>query len=126
MTNKEIVLLAMTQLFQKRDLAAIERFWDKHAYIQHNPHIADGHDGLRAIVGGLSASFTYEPGMVIVEGNIVMIHGRYTGWGPEPMLAVDIFRIEGGKLVEHWDVMQEEVPARATKSGNPMFTNPQH
>jgi predicted SnoaL-like aldol condensation-catalyzing enzyme len=40
------------------------------------------------------------------------------------MIAVDIFRIVDGKLVEHWDVMQEEVPAAATASGNPMFVAP--
>jgi predicted SnoaL-like aldol condensation-catalyzing enzyme len=38
------------------------------------------------------------------------------------VVAVDIFRLAGGKLVEHWDVMQEEVPASATASGNPMFS----
>lgn len=40
------------------------------------------------------------------------------------MIAVDIFRIKNGKVVEHWDVMQEEVLAANTASGNPMFTNP--
>jgi hypothetical protein len=39
-----------------------------------------------------------------------MIHGRYTGWGPKPMVAVDIFRVIEGKLAEHWDVLQEEFP----------------
>ena len=38
------------------------------------------------------------------------------------MVAVDIFRVENGKVVEHWDVMQEEVPAAGTASGNAMFT----
>jgi predicted SnoaL-like aldol condensation-catalyzing enzyme len=52
------------------------------------------------------------------------VHGRYTGWGPKPMVAVDIFRVEDGKVAEHWDVMQEEVPAGRTASGNPMFTLP--
>jgi predicted SnoaL-like aldol condensation-catalyzing enzyme len=51
-----------------------------------------------------------------------MIHGRYTGWGPKPMVAVDIFRIQDGKLAEHWDVLQEEVPAGAAKGGRSMFT----
>jgi predicted SnoaL-like aldol condensation-catalyzing enzyme len=37
------------------------------------------------------------------------------------MIAVDIFRVANGKVAEHWDVMQEEVPALATASGNPMF-----
>ena len=59
--------------------------------------------------------------MVVAEGEYVMIHGRYTGWAPKPVIAVDIFRIVDGKLVEHWDVMQEEVPAEQTVSGNPMF-----
>jgi predicted SnoaL-like aldol condensation-catalyzing enzyme len=38
------------------------------------------------------------------------------------MVAVDIFRLVAGKVVEHWNVMQEEVPAELTKSGNSMFT----
>jgi predicted SnoaL-like aldol condensation-catalyzing enzyme len=50
-----------------------------------------------------------------------MIHGRYTGWGPKPLVAVDIFRVADGKVVEHWDVMQEEVPAAKTANGNGMF-----
>jgi predicted SnoaL-like aldol condensation-catalyzing enzyme len=54
-----------------------------------------------------------------------MVHGRYIGWGPKPLVGVDIFRIVDGLLREHWDVLQEEVPASQTKSGNPMFTHPQ-
>jgi predicted SnoaL-like aldol condensation-catalyzing enzyme len=124
-TNKEIVLQAMIQIFQKRDLSAIDKFWDKKDYIQHNPAIPNGHEALRAIIAGLGPEFKYEPGLVIGEGDIVMIHGRYLGWGPKPMIAVDIFRLKEGKLIEHWDVLQEEVPASDTKSGNAMFTNPQ-
>ena len=60
--------------------------------------------------------------MAVADGDLVMVHGRYTGWGPTPMVAVDIFRVEKGKVVEHWDVMQEEVPAASTRSGNAMFT----
>ena len=58
--------------------------------------------------------------MAVAEGDLVMVHGRYTGWGPKPMVAVDIFRIADGRVVEQWDVMQEEVPASETASGNPM------
>jgi predicted SnoaL-like aldol condensation-catalyzing enzyme len=77
------------------------------------------HIALRALTG---AFIDRDPGMVVAEGNLVMVHGRYVGWGPKPMIAVDIFRVVNGKLVEHWDVMQEEVPASETASGNPMFS----
>ena len=60
--------------------------------------------------------------MIVAEGDLVMVHGRYVGWGPTPLVAVDIFEVKNGKVVEHWDVMQEEVPASGTASGNPMFT----
>jgi predicted SnoaL-like aldol condensation-catalyzing enzyme len=75
----------------------------------------------------LPTNFSYEPGMIIGEGNLVMIHGRYSAHGPfeKPVIAVDIFRIENGLLTEHWDVLEEEVPAASTVSGNEMFTNPQ-
>ena len=63
--------------------------------------------------------------MAVADGDLVMVHGRYTGWGPKPMVAVDIFRVKGGKVVEHWDVMQEEVRAADTASGNAMFTQPE-
>ncbi len=38
------------------------------------------------------------------------------------MVAVDIFRVANGKIVEHWDVSQEEVPAAQTANGNSMLT----
>ena len=40
---------------------------------------------------------TYEPGMAVIDGDLVMVHGRYTGWGPKPMIAVDIFGLKEGK-----------------------------
>jgi predicted SnoaL-like aldol condensation-catalyzing enzyme len=93
-------------------------------YIQHNPKVPNGRDAIPALISQLTKGFRYEPGMIIAEDNLVMIHGRYTGWGPKPMVGVDIFRVVDGKLVEHWDVLQEEVPDSATASGNPMFSRP--
>ena len=110
----------MTELFINRDGSAVDRYWGK-TYIQHNPTIANGSAELPGIVKSLPATFGYEPGMIVAQGDIVMIHGRYTGWGPKPLVVVDIFRVDAGKLVEHWDVVQEETPADKTKSGNPMF-----
>jgi len=50
----------------------------------------------------------YEPGMITVEGDLVVAHGRYFGGG-KTLIAADFFRFEGDFIVEHWDVLQEEV-----------------
>jgi hypothetical protein len=60
---------------------------------------------------------------VVAEGDFVAIHGRYFGWGPRPMVAVDIFRVANGKIAEHWDVMQEEVSEAQSANGNSMLTS---
>jgi predicted SnoaL-like aldol condensation-catalyzing enzyme len=124
--NKELVLQAMTSVFIKRDLSAFEKYWAED-YIQHNCYIPPFRKGLRELAASLPSEVTYEPGMIIGEGDLVMIHGRYSPHGPfnKPAIAVDIFRIANGLLVEHWDVLMEEVPVALTKSGNAMFTNPQ-
>jgi predicted SnoaL-like aldol condensation-catalyzing enzyme len=118
--NKELVSTVMTAVFIRRDFGAVAKYFSP-TYKQHNPAIPDGPTAIPALVQALPGSFKYEPGMIVADGNLVMIHGRYSGWADKPMVAVDIFRIVDGKLAEHWDVMQEEVPAAATKSGNPMF-----
>ncbi len=118
--NEKLVKDAMTALFVNRDISAIDKYWAK-VYIQHNPHIPNGHKALIEIVKGLKPDFKYVPGLAVADGDFVMIHGRYIGWGQNPMIAVDIFRVKNGKLSEHWDVMQEEVPAAKTASGNAMF-----
>ena len=123
-TNKALVLKAITGFFVDRDTSIPGKHFAPD-YKQHNPSIPSGNAAIPALITALNPEFKYELGMIVAEGEYVMIHGRYTGWGPKPKVAVDIFRVVGGKLVEHWDVMQEEVPAELTKSGNGMFTNPQ-
>ena len=118
--NKRLVMKAMTELFINRDVSALKRYWGS-PYIQHNPTIGDGTSDLPGMIASAPPNFKYEPGMIVADGDKVMIHGRYTGYGPKPLIVVDIFRVKAGKLVEHWDVLQEEVPAGETKSGNPMF-----
>jgi predicted SnoaL-like aldol condensation-catalyzing enzyme len=120
--SKAVALKAIRGVFIERDVRIVEELFAPD-YIQHNPTIPNGRDAIAGLLGSLPEGFRYEPGMVAAEGSIVMIHGRYGGWAPEPMVAVDIFRVENGRLVEHWDVMQAEVPARETKSKNAMFTS---
>lgn len=118
--NRELVSAYLHALFVERDLSKVEGFWDKDM-IQHNPMMPNGLNVLRGIMGKIGPDFRYEQGLIAQEGKFVMVHGRYTGWGPKPMVAVDIFRIESGKVVEHWDVMQEETPKEKSVNGNTMF-----
>ena len=113
-SNSDLVREALTALFIDRDVSALDRYWAAD-YKQHNPQIGDGTDGLR---NPLPDDFRYEIGAIASEGDIVFVHGRYTGYAPTPLVAVDIFRVADGKLAEHWDVLQPEEP---TVSGRPMF-----
>jgi predicted SnoaL-like aldol condensation-catalyzing enzyme len=118
--NKALVLEGIKGVFIKRDPTVVDRLFSPD-YRQHNPQIPNGTAAIKGLLGNLSSDFKYEPGLVIAEGDYVSIHGRYTGWGPKPMIAVDIFRVANGKIAEHWDVMQEEVPAAQSANGNSMF-----
>lgn len=118
--NKALVLKAMPSLFQRHDASAVQRLYAPD-YVQHNPDVAQGRDALQAIVAALPEHVYYEPGLVVAGDDLVAIHGRIRGWAEEPQIVVDIFRVEDGKLAEHWDVLQQEVPAASGAAGRAMF-----
>ena len=119
--NKALVLEAFDTLFNKRDYVAALRYWSPH-YIQHSAHIAPGREGLFELVKAAPPTLKYEPGLVVAEGDFVILHGRFSGLGlPVNWVVVDILRIEGGILAEHWDVIQDEATQEQSKSGRPMF-----
>ena len=119
--NKELVLKAFDTLFNKRDYAAAEHFWSP-KYIQHSAHIEPGRDGLMNLIKGLPPTLKYEAGAIVADGDFVIVHGRFSGFGqPRNWIAADIVRIENGVLAEHWDVLQDEVSQSESRSGLPMF-----
>jgi aryl-alcohol dehydrogenase-like predicted oxidoreductase/predicted SnoaL-like aldol condensation-catalyzing enzyme len=121
--NKALVLEAFDALFNRRDYVAAGRYWSPH-YIQHSAHIAPGRDGLFDLVKGRPSTLRYEPGRIFADQDYVMVHGRFSGLGqPANLIAADILRIDDGVLVEHWDVLQDEVTREQSKSGRPMFGN---
>jgi hypothetical protein len=65
------------KLFNKRDYAAAERFWSPND-IQHNAHIAPGRDGLFNLIKSMPPTLEYEPGTVVAEGYLVIVHDRFS------------------------------------------------
>jgi predicted SnoaL-like aldol condensation-catalyzing enzyme len=120
--NKELVLKGFDTLFNKRDYAAAEKFWSPD-YIQHSAHIAPGREGLFALVKSAPSTMKYEHGTIVAEGDVVIVHGRFSGHGLGPVnwIAADILRIKDGVMAEHWDVIQDEASRSTSQSGLPMF-----
>jgi len=119
--NKAIVLEAFETLFNKRDYKAAERYWSPN-YIQHSAHIEPGREGLFNLTKGIPSTLRYEAGTIVADGNFVIVHGRFSGFGsPVNWIAADILRIEDGILMEHWDVIQDEASEEQSKSKAPMF-----
>ncbi|MFD5315788.1 nuclear transport factor 2 family protein [Streptomyces sp. NPDC127098] len=116
--NTDIVLTAMRELFVEKDLTALDRYWAE-PYVQHSPRMPNGLDTLRAAVPGLEG-FSWEPQRIAAQGDLVFTHSIVHGWAPDPVVIVDIFRLDNGRIVEHWDVIQDLTSPEATVSGNPM------
>jgi len=119
--NKAFVLEAFETLFNQRDYTAAESFWSPQ-YIQHSAHIPPGREGLFNLVKSLPAGAKYENHLVVAEGDIVILHGRFSGTGlPRNWIGADIVRMADGMLAEHWDVLQDEATREESQSGLPMF-----
>ncbi len=119
--NKEFVLEAFDTLFNKKDFVAAEKFWSFN-YIQHSAHIPQGRDGLFGLIKSTPPEMKYENSLIMAEGDMLMLHGRFSGLGlPANWIVVDIVRIENGLVAEHWDVIQDEVTREKSTSGLPMF-----
>ena len=119
--NKALVLTAFDTLFNRRDYRTAETLWSPD-YIQHSAHIAQGRAGLFDLIKSLPDSLRYENSVILAEGDLVILHGRFSGTGlPANWIAADIVRMDRGLLAEHWDVIQDEATLVSSKSGLPMF-----
>jgi predicted SnoaL-like aldol condensation-catalyzing enzyme len=121
--NKQTVLSYYTLAFNdRRPEEAVAKFVGS-KYIQHNPQAPDGPDAFVQFVNGFAEQFPQlhvEVKRVIAEGDLVMTHSLLTtSTGDRGTAAADIFRLEDGKIVEHWDVLQP-VPESAAND-NTMF-----
>jgi predicted SnoaL-like aldol condensation-catalyzing enzyme len=120
--NKKLVIAFYDASINRKDFAAASQYLGTQ-YKQHNPTARDGAEGLKAFIEFLKARFPKQHGeikQVIAEGDLVMLHVHSTRGDNTPGRAiVDIFRVDHGKVVEHWDVIQD-IPEKAANS-NGMF-----
>lgn len=120
--NKQVVLDFYDKGLNQKDAdAAIALIGDK--YIQHNPKAADGKEGFRGFIGYLKSKFPQshsEIKSVFVDGDHVILHVHAVREpGTRGNAIIDVFRLENGKIVEHWDTIQP-IPEKAAND-NGMF-----
>jgi predicted SnoaL-like aldol condensation-catalyzing enzyme len=122
-TNKALVINFNDQLFNNGDLSLIDKYVSPN-YIQHNPTLPSGPAALRQLVTTVRSLFPHlktTTVRAVAEGDLVVLENRVVPVPGGPANAnFDIYRVEGGKLVEHWDVLQAE--PGATVSGNDMLS----
>ena len=113
--NKKLVRAFVEDILVKGKMDKLAGYFNGDQYLQHNPQIGDGLSGLGAALKALA-----EQGItmkynrihkVLGEGNFVLVisEGSFAG---KPTSFYDLFRVEGGKIAEHWDTI-ETIPAKA-------------
>ena len=94
-------------------------------YVQHNPTATDGAAGLKGFIDFLKARFPQQHNEIKqawVDGDFVILHVHSVREpGALGRAIVDIFRLENGKVVEHWDVIQDVADPAQAKNANGMF-----
>ncbi|MEO8238960.1 MAG: nuclear transport factor 2 family protein [Flavobacterium sp.] len=119
--NKQIVTTAYHRIFGDLDTTAVDDYISKD-FVQHNPTIADGQEGVKALIQMLVSQGVQKQKIefkhIIAEDDIVILHSRYEMAGKEWRF-IDIYRVADNKLAEHWDAMMQMPDKRA--NNNLMF-----
>ena len=119
--NKKLVTEFYEKVLNQKDIASIDKYVGP--YRQHNPMAPDGAEGLKGYIAYLKESapqFKAEIKRVLADGDLVILHVHAVRTpGTAGNAIVDIFRLDKGKVVEHWDVVQDVPDASA--NANTMF-----
>ena len=128
--NRVVVLRYMQEVINERELDVLDEVMVED-WIAHNPTEPNGRENLKALFNGMFQQFPEvhaDVKRIVAEGDLVAVHSHYTlhkrdrgnDWAPGSGAVVDIFRLEDGRIVEHWDVGQRPIP-EASVNGNTMF-----
>jgi predicted SnoaL-like aldol condensation-catalyzing enzyme len=123
LTPKEVVTRFMTEFYLHKQVRSAFETWVQPGYIQHNPMAATGRDAAIAFLEPFLRAHPddeYSIKRIIADGNLVAVHSHAKFTKDDRGLAVvDILRVDGCKVAEHWDVAQP-VPEK-TANSNGMF-----
>ncbi|GAB5446452.1 nuclear transport factor 2 family protein [Gymnodinialimonas sp.] len=105
--NRQLVLDMLEYVFAARDPDAVQTYFTED-YIQRNPMLPSGSATIEAFLSrpvdpDAPVPPPTELHRIFGEGDLVATHSTYYNFGPTPMVAFDVFRIEGGRIAEHWD-----------------------
>ena len=118
--NKELVEKFVLGFLVNGDMAAVDKYLDSTSYVQHNPGIADNVEGLQQALKYFmdnKMSFKYDKvHMILGEGNFVLTVSEGEIGGVHSSF-YDLFRVENGKIVEHWDTI-EAIPTKENWRNN--------
>ena len=122
MTNKEVVMKFIDEVFNAHDLSKLDEFM-KDDYMQHSVEAQDGKEGFRKFCEGF---FQLDPYMDVKrifesDDNTVAVFFKCHFKGGHAAKVVDMYRIEDGKLAEHWDVVQQLTEEDAANNGRGSF-----
>lgn len=125
--NKTLVKNFVEDILLNGKVEKITNYISTKKYHQHNPNVADGLDALGKALAAMAKAgtpMTYEKSHIILgEGNFVLsvAEGKFLG---KHVSFYDLFRIENGKIVEHWDTIEEIIPKDKWKNKNGKFGFP--
>ena len=122
--NRELVKNFLVDVMQGKNPEKTADYFDGDAYIQHNTGIADGLSGLGAALAALGeqgiAMVYDETHQVLAQGNFVLAVSE-GAFGGAPTSYYDLWRVENGKIAEHWDVMETIAEQSAWQNQNGKF-----
>ncbi len=122
--NKQLVQAFLDDVLVNGKMDKLAGYFDGDHYVQHNPQVPDGLSGLGAALQAMAKQgivMKYDRvHRVLGEGNFVLTMSEGS-FGGKPTSFYDLFRVENGKIAEHWDVIEPIPPKDQWKNSNGKF-----